>query len=523
MKNFYITTPIYYPSGRFHIGTAYTTLLADLIARYKRLEGYNVKLLTGMDEHGQKIQIKALEAKLNPQEYVDKKAEEAQKLWKALNISDYDFIRTTNIKHKEIVIKIFNKFLENNDIYLGQYKGWYCIPCESFFSESQLVDEKCPDCGREVKLTEEENYFFNMKKYQGQLIKFYEENPEFLEPTYRKEEMMNNFIRPGLEDLCISRSTFDWGIKLPNDPKHVMYVWLDALCNYITSLGYLSDDDQQFKNFWPADIQIVGKDIVRFHAIYWPIFLIALGLKMPKKLYAHGFIMMKEGKMSKSKGTLIFPDVLAEEYGVDTVRYFLIKLLGYGSDSDFTPELFVERYNFDLCNDLGNLLNRTIAMINKYLDGNIGSYKGSITDHDKNLEEIVVASIKNFKEDINNLKFSNSLNSLWEIIKAGNKYIELTEPWLLAKDDSTKEELESVMYHLIENLRIFAIYIEPCMPTTSKKILEQLGISDKDVLTLESTDEYGKLKGTKVIEKGIPLFERLDFEKEVENIKNMME
>lgn len=520
MKNFYITTPIYYPSGKFHIGTAYTTILADSIARYKRLQGYDVKFLTGLDEHGLKIQTKSQELGKTPQEYVDEMARNAKELWKKLNISEHDFIRTTESRHEETVLKIYEKMLENGDIYKGYYSGLYCVPCETFFTKTQLVDGKCPDCGRDVNITEEECYFFNMKKYQDKIVEFYEKNPHFLEPVFRKEEIMNNFIKPGLEDLCISRTTFDWGIKLPNDPKHVMYVWLDALTNYLSALGYLRNDDSEFKKFWPADIQIIGKDIVRFHAIYWPIFLMSLGLEIPKKLYSHGFIVMKDGKMSKSKGNMIYPDVLAEKYGVDALRYFLLKIMNYGTDSEFTPETFIEKYNYDLCNDLGNLLNRTIAMINKYFEGKLEGYKGSITEFDCEIENIVKNSIEEFKINFDALQVNNSLSSLFNIISKTNKYIDQTEPWILAKSEENKDKLNSVMYHLVENLRIFAIYISPFIPETSQNILNQLGIKE-EYRTLDST-LYGISKDIKVIEKGIPLFERLDFDKTLEEIKEMM-
>ena len=520
MKNFYVTTPIYYPSGKFHIGTAYTTILADVIARYKRMEGYNVKFTTGLDEHGLKIETKAIEAGKTPQEYVDEMAKNAINLWEKLNISQHDFIRTTNQKHEEIVLKIYEKMCNNGDIYKGHYSGWYCVPCETFFTKTQLVDGKCPDCGREVNLTEEECYFFNIKKYQSKIEEFYEKNPNFLEPVFRKEEIMNNFIKPGLEDLCISRTTFSWGIKLPNDPKHVMYVWLDALTNYITSLGYLTENDSEFKSFWPADIQIIGKDIVRFHAIYWPIFLMSLGIDTPKKLYSHGFIVMKDGKMSKSKGNMIYPDVLADKFGVDAVRYFLLKLMNYGTDSEFTPETFVERYNSDLCNDLGNLLNRTIAMINKYFNGEIDNSFKEKTDYDEEIENVVKDSINNFKDDFEKIYISNSLSNLFNLITKANKYIDQTEPWILAKSEENHEKLKSVMYHLVENLRIFAIYINPFIPDTSKNILDQLGIKEQ-YRTLESA-MYGACDRTKVIEKGIPLFQRLDVEETTNEIKEMM-
>ncbi len=520
MENFYITTPIYYPSGRFHIGTAYSTILADAIARYKRLQGYNVKFLTGLDEHGLKIQNKAKEKGMTPQQYVDDMAKQAKELWDKLNISEHDFIRTTDKKHEKTLLKVYEKMYENGDIYKGHYSGWYCVPCETFFTEKDLVLGKCPDCGREVSITEEECYFFNMKKYQDKIVEFYEKNPDFLEPLFRKEEIMNNFIKPGLEDLCISRTTFDWGIKLPNDSKHVMYVWLDALTNYLSALGYLTEDDNEFKTFWPANIQIIGKDIVRFHAIYWPIFLMSLGLEAPKKLYSHGFIVMKDGKMSKSKGNMIYPDTLAEKYGVDAVRYFLLKIMNYGTDSEFTPESFVERYNSDLCNDLGNLLNRTIAMINKYFDGKIKENKYSFTQFDNGLENIIETSIEEFKTNFDNLQISNSLSSLFNIISKANKYIDDTEPWVLAKSEENKDKLNCVMYHLVESLRIFAIYINPFMPDTSENILNQLGINEQ-YRTLESAS-FGKSENIKVIEKGIPLFERLDVNTSIDEIKEMM-
>ena len=412
--------------------------------------------------------------------------------------------------------------MEQGDIYKGEYEGWYCMPCETYFTETQLVDGKCPDCGREVKKMKEEAYFFNMKKYQKRLEKFYEENPDFIQPESRKNELFNNFIKPGLEDLCVTRTTFDWGIKVPKDPKHVIYVWLDALTNYLTALGYMSDDDTLFKKYWPADLQIVGKDIIRFHGIYWPIFLMALDLPLPKKLYAHGFLMMKDGKMSKSKGNVVYPEMLVERYGLDATRYFLLKEFPFGQDAIFTPEDFVNRYNFDLCNDLGNLLNRTIGMINKYFEGNVPNYIGQINDVDKDLEETVAQKIQEYEDNMDNLHFSNAMDSIWEIIARTNKYIDETAPWVLAKEES-KEKLESVMSHLVENLRIVAILIEPIMTDTSNKILSQLGINESKYKEYDSIKEYGRItQNIKVIEKGEPIFLRLDPQEEIEYIQNKM-
>lgn len=518
-KTYYITTPIYYPSGKFHIGTAYTTVLGDTIARYKKLRGYDVRFQTGMDEHGQKIQDVAQKNNMNPKEYVDEIAKQAKELWKKLDI-DYDyFVRTTDPNHEETVQKIFDYFMEKGDIYKGEYSGLYCIPCETFFTQSQLIDGKCPDCGREVKTMKEEAYFFNMKKYVDRLIKFYDENPEFLVPEYRKNEILNNFIKPGLEDLCVSRTSFDWGIKVKKDPKHVVYVWLDALTNYITSLGYLSDDETLFKKYWPADCHLVGKDIIRFHAIYWPIFLMALDLPLPKKIFAHGWILMKDGKMSKSKGNVVYPELLIDRYGVDATRYYLLKELPVGQDGLFTPEEFIDRFNFDLCNDLGNLLNRTIAMINKYFDGIIPEYKKNNNEFDNNLEKLTNDEIKNFEENMDKLFLPSALNNVWNIISATNKYIDDTAPWTLAKEEKT-EELKSVMYHLSENLRKIAILLKPILIHSSSNMLHQLGLDNDQ--SWDSLYEMKDLSGIKVIEKGEPLFLRLNVEEEIEYIKNGM-
>lgn len=520
-EKYYITTPIYYPSGKFHIGTAYTTVLADTIKRYKKLRGHETYLLTGTDEHGQKIEEVAKKKNMNPQEYVDEAAEAAKKLWKSMDIKYDDFIRTTEDRHKLIVQKIFDKLMEQGDIYKGEYEGWYCIPCESYFTKTQLVDGKCPDCGRDVKLMKEESYFFNMKKYVPKLLKYYDEHPDFIVPEYRKTEMINNFIKPGLEDLCVSRTTFDWGIKVLKDPKHVIYVWLDALTNYITALGYETENDELFKKFWPADLQIVGKDIARFHLIYWPIFLMALDLPLPKQILVHNWIMMKNGKMSKSKGNVVYPELLINRYGLDATRYFLLREMPVSTDGVFSPEGFVERYNVDLSNDLGNLLNRTIAMCNKYFEGQVPKYNGCKNEVDSEIEDFAKKTIQKFEETMKKFEIANSLQEIWNLISRTNKYIDETTPWVLAKEEN-KEKLESCIYHLIESLRIIAILLNPFMTTTSKNIFKQLGIQDEKLQTWESLENYDKIENTKVIEKGEPLFMRLNAEEEVEYIKNEM-
>ena len=520
-KTFYITTPIYYPSGRYHIGTAYTTVLANSIKKYKQLRGYDAYLLTGADEHGQKIQNVALKRGMTPQEHVDEMAEVVKKLWKEMKINYDDFIRTTEERHCKAAQKIFDKFMENEDIYLGEYEGWYCEPCETYFTETQLIDGKCPDCGREVSKMREKAYFFNMKKYADRLLKFYEENADFAKPEYRKTEMINNFIKPGLEDLCVSRTTFDWGIPILKDPKHVMYVWVDALTNYLTALGYMSDDDTLFKKYWPADVQIVGKDIARFHLIYWPIFLMALDLPVPKTILVHNWIVMKDGKMSKSKGNVIYPETLINRYGLDATKYYLLREMPSSQDGLFTPDGFVDRFNFDLCNDLGNLLNRSIAMCNKYFNGEVKNPERIKNDVDESFDEYVQNQIAIIEKKYDEYDIANAISEIWALISRTNKYIDETSPWVLAKEEQN-EKLESAIYHLIETLRKIAILIMPFMEDTSKEMFSQLGIIADELKTWESIKKNQDLGKIKVIEKGEPLFMRLDTNEEIEYIKNAM-
>ena len=458
---------------------------------------------------------------LTPQEYVDKMAIQAKKLWSYMDIKYDDFIRTTEDRHTRIAQKIFDIFLEKGDIYKGEYEGLYCIPCETFFTQTQLINGKCPDCGRDVVKMKEEAYFFNMKKYADRLIEYYDKHPDFIKPDYRKNEMINNFIKPGLEDLCVTRTSFDWGIKVTKDPKHVIYVWLDALTNYLTALGYLSEDDSLFKKYWPADLQIVGKDIARFHLIYWPIFLMALDLPLPKTILVHNWIMMKDGKMSKSKGNVIYPEMLIEKYGLDATKYFLLREMPVSQDGVFTPEAFIQRYNYDLCNDLSNLLNRTVSMVNKYFGGSVPSKIINANEVDEELEKYTSEKIQKFEELWNSYEIANAIQEIWNIIARTNKYIDETMPWELSKNQEN-QKLESCIYHLVENIRKIAILIKPFMENTSNEILRQLGINDEKYKTWQSIMNLQELKDCKVIEKGEPIFMRLKENEEVEYIKGKM-
>lgn len=523
-QTFYITTPIYYPSDKLHIGHAYSTVAADVMARYKRLRGYDVRFLTGTDEHGQKIERKAKEKGVSPQQYVDVIVSGIQELWGKLNITHDDFIRTTESRHKEAVERIFEQLLKQDDIYLGTYEGWYCTPDEAFFTERQLVDGKCPDCGREVERVREECYFFRMSKYADRLLQYFEENPGFIEPESRKNEMINNFIKPGLEDLAVSRTTFDWGVKVPSNPKHVVYVWIDALSNYITALGYGADNDELFQKYWPADVHLVGKEIVRFHTIYWPIMLIALGLPLPKKVFAHGWFVTKDGKMSKSKGNVIDPVVLIEKYGLDALRYFLLREVPFGTDGTFTPEAFVERINYDLANDLGNLLNRTVVMIDKYFSSSIPAYVPNATEFDASLVEMAATTVQKVEEAMDSMQFSVALSAIWQLVSRTNKYIDETQPWSLAKEEGKREQLGSVMYHLSECLRIASVLLRPFLVVTPALIQAQLGLSDDaaGAFEWESVYSFGQLKAGTRVQKAEPMFPRLDAEAEIAYIVQSM-
>ncbi len=521
-ETFYISTPIYYPSDKLHIGHSYTTVAADAIARYKRIKGYDFMFLTGTDEHGQKIGRKAEELGVTPKQYVDNIVAGIKDLWKMFNISNDKFIRTTDDYHVAAVQKIFKQLYDKGDIYKSEYEGWYCTPCESFWTETQLNDGKCPDCGRPVERTKEESYFFRLSKYQDKLLEFIESNPEFIQPVSRKNEMINNFIKPGLTDLCVSRTTFDWGVPVTFDEKHVVYVWIDALSNYITALGYGSDDDSLYQKFWPAQVHLVGKEIVRFHTIIWPAILMALGLPLPKQVYGHGWLLLEGGKMSKSKGNVVDPVVLINKYGVDAIRYFLLREVPFGSDGVFSNEALISRINTDLANDLGNLLSRTVTMIEKYFGGVIPAEREE-GEFDEDLKNTVLGSVAKAEELIEKFQFSNALAEIWKGVSRANKYIDETAPWILAKDDSRRARLAAVMYNLAETLRIVSVMIQPFMPDTSPKIQAQLGLESKEFLEWDSAKSWNITPNGTKVKKGDIIFPRIDMEKELADIAKIAE
>ena len=530
-KSFYITTPIYYPSGKLHIGSAYTTIACDVLARYKRMMNYDVFYLTGLDEHGQKIQQKAEEAGITPQAYVDGMAVGVKELWQLLDISYDKFIRTTDDYHEKVVAQVFERLLAQDDIYLGEYSGWYSVSDEEFFTESQLAevyrDENgkviggVAPSGHEVEWVSEESYFLRLSKYQDRLVDFFKSQPDFITPDGRLNEMLKNFIEPGLEDLAVSRTTFTWGVPVPSNPKHVVYVWIDALLNYVTALGYDQDEHGNFDKFWNGTVfHMVGKDILRFHSIYWPILLMMLDIKLPDRLIAHGWFVMKDGKMSKSKGNVIYPEMLVERFGLDPLRYYLMRSLPVGSDGTFTPEDYVARINYELANDLGNLLNRTVAMINKYFGGQVPAYVENVTAFDTDLAKVVEENIAEYHKQMNAVDYPRALEAVWNIISRTNKYIDETAPWVLAKEDGDKEQLAAVMAHLAASLRVVAHLIQPFMMNTSNAIMEQLGL-DLD-FDLENLTLAGFPENVTVVAKGTPIFPRLDMEEEIAYIQSQM-
>ncbi len=513
---YYITTAIAYTSRKPHIGNSYEIVLSDALARFKRMQGYDVFFQTGTDEHGQKIEEYAAAAGVSPKEYVDKVAGEIKDICDCLNTTYDKFIRTTDKEHEESVQKIFKKLIDKGDVYKSEYEGWYCVPCESFFTDSQLVDGKCPDCGREVRKEKEEAYFFKMSKYQKQLEEYIEENPNFIYPESRKKEMINNFIKPGLQDLCISRSTFKWGIPFPGDEKHVIYVWVDALLNYITGLGYDPENNSEmYKKYWPANVHIIGKDILRFHTIYWPIMLMALGEPLPKQVFGHPWLLSGNDKMSKSRGNVIYADDLCNRFGVDAVRYYLLSEMPHAQDGTITYETIIERFNSDLANTLGNLVNRTVAMNNKYFDGVIQS-PDAVEDIDNELKEMALSTLGEVTKLLDTYKVSDALSKIFDLAKRCNKYIDETMPWALSKDEEKKARLGTVLYNLIEGIRFIAVLLEPFMPETSVKILEQIGT---DVNTLDSLAEFGAVKEGDKVGVATPLFSRLDVEKTLAEIE----
>ena len=520
-QKYYITTPIYYPSGNWHLGHCYTTVICDAIARFRRMDGYDVFFLTGTDEHGVKIEKRAAENNTTPQAFVDKLVGDIKRLWEKLNISYDKFIRTTDDYHVKAVQKVFKRLYDQGDIYKAEYEGMYCTPCESFWTESQLVDGKCPDCGRPVEKAKEESYFFRLSKYQDRLIELYKNNPSFISPKSRMNEMINNFIKPGLQDLCVSRTSFKWGIPVTFDDKHVIYVWIDALTNYITALGYGGDDDSLFKKYWPADLHMVGKEIVRFHTIIWPALLMALGLELPKEVYGHGWLLIGGDKMSKSKGNVVDPFILSDRYGVDAVRYFLLREVPFGSDGVYTNEALITRTNADLANDLGNLVSRTTAMITQYFGGKVPA-PTKAEEIDGELISMSVAALGKVRENVENLLIPESLSEIFRLIQRANKYIDETMPWALAKDPNQRERLATVLYNLAEVIRVSAVLISPFMPDTAQKIYDHLCLG-KLPSDFESVKTFGGLPVGGDVVKGEALFPRRDVKKELAELEKLAE
>lgn len=512
-EKFYITTPIYYPSDKLHIGHSYCTVATDTMARYKRLRGYDVMFLTGTDEHGQKLERIAESQGMDPKSYIDNVVVGIKALWETLNISYDKFIRTTDDYHVKSVQKIFKKLYDQGDIYKSSYEGWYCIPCESFFTEHQLVDGKCPDCGREVELLKEESYFFRLSKYQDRILKYMEENDQFLQPNTRQNEMINNFLKPGLEDLAVSRTSFTWGVPVEFDPGHIVYVWIDALSNYITALGYGEEDDSLFQKYWPADIHVVGKEIVRFHAIIWPAMLMALDMPLPKQIFGHGWLVINGGKMSKSVGNVVDPNVLVEKYGVDAIRYFLLREVAFGQDGNFNNEALIQRINSDLANDLGNLVSRTAGMIEKYFDGTLPADRAA-TPFDADLEAVALGTAVKVEAAMEKMFFSDALVEIWTLVRRTNKYIDETQPWILCKDEEKKAELANALYHVAESVRIISVLIQPFIPNTPVKIWEQYHM-EESIVAWDCAKTWGLLPASFSVAKGETLFPRIDIKKEL--------